>query len=257
MLRGKGHGVGLVRCTCQDLHARWLASRAPFREHSIPANRVPRRFPSLASFPPRVRRGIAARLGMYNRLLRSDLLGSLERFGESHSTKCTLNTFAASRWQRMPACVSYMGSLLPTSQQREGWAGGQTHARRLHVQLISFPQRTLLSEFRSGRAPILPVQTLAWPSTIISPRGPVRTRSTIQRNAKRSSDVMKASALRWDHRTVGESVLGGVGRCLSNGLLNLDNLAGARATNLAGRGLLAATLRAQERRGADNGNYSR
>lgn len=46
-------------------------------------------------------------------------------------------------------------------------------------------------------------------------------------------------------------------RCLGNGLLDLDDLAGTRATNLAGRGLLAATLRAQERRGADNGNYNR
>lgn len=49
MLRGKGHGVGLVRCTCQDLHARWLASRAPFRNIQSPLTAFLAVIPSLAS----------------------------------------------------------------------------------------------------------------------------------------------------------------------------------------------------------------
>lgn len=40
---------------------------------------------------------------------------------------------------------------------------------------------------------------------------------------------------------------------LGRGLLDLDDLARAGATDLAGRGLLAATLRAEESRSTHNG----
>lgn len=44
---------------------------------------------------------------------------------------------------------------------------------------------------------------------------------------------------------------------LGDGLLDLDDLASASATELAGRGLLAATLRSEDGRGTDNGGCYR
>lgn len=47
------------------------------------------------------------------------------------------------------------------------------------------------------------------------------------------------------------------GTDLGDRLLDLDDLAGASATDLAGRGLLAATLRAEDSGSADNGSCDR
>lgn len=44
---------------------------------------------------------------------------------------------------------------------------------------------------------------------------------------------------------------------LGDGLLDLDGLARASATDLAGRGLLATTLRSEDGRGTDNGGCYR
>ncbi len=46
-------------------------------------------------------------------------------------------------------------------------------------------------------------------------------------------------------------------RCLGGGLLDLDDLAGTGATGLAGRGLGAAALRAEDGRGTNDGSYQR